>query len=87
MITHDLEQKKFIIENPEGTSYIEYTDDNGCYTVIHTIVPKELSGRGIAAQLCDAFYNWVSENHYPMKSECSYMTAWLKRNKKEIQFV
>ena len=85
MIIHNEKAHRFEIEYPEGTAYLEYTENDGVITVIHTMVPDALSGRGIAAKLAEAFYAWVSENHYPLKSDCSYMTAWLKRNKIEIQ--
>lgn len=84
MITHNTKTHRFEIEYPEGTAYLEYEDKDGVVTVLHTIVPDALSGQGIAASLAKAFYDWVSENHYPMKSDCSYMTAWLKRNKIKI---
>ena len=80
MITHNTKTHRFEIEYPEGTAYLEYEDKDGVVTVL----PDALSGQGIAARLAKAFYDWVSENHYPMKSDCSYMTAWLKRNKIKI---
>lgn len=81
MITHNEDLHMFEINYPEGRAYLEYTEDNGTVTVIHTIVPKALGGRGIAASLAEAFYRWASENRHPVKSDCSYMTAWMKRNK------
>ena len=64
MITHDTKAHMFEINYPEGRAYLEYTEDNGTVTVIHTIVPEALG-----------------ENRHPVKSDCSYMTAWMKRNK------
>ncbi len=81
MITHDTKAHMFEINYLEGRAYLEYTEDNGTVTVIHTIVPEALGGRGIAASLAEAFYRWASENRHPVKSDCSYMTAWMKRNK------
>ncbi len=84
MIRHNIEAHKFELEDPKGTSYLEYTVEDGTITVIHTIVPDALSGQGIAAKLAKAFYDWVSQNHLTFRSDCSYMTAWLKRHKIEI---
>lgn len=81
MITHNEDLHMFEIEYPEGRVYLEYTEDNGTVTVIHTIVPKALEGCGIAAKLAETFYRWASENHHPIRSDCSYMTAWMKRKK------
>lgn len=79
MVTHDIENHKFKIENPEGLSYLEYSLTGQTFTVLHTTVPAELSGKGLAAQLADTAYNWAIKNEYEVRSECTYMTAWMKR--------
>ncbi len=79
MVTHEKETHRFIIEKPEGTCYMEYTLQDMTCTVLHTVVPKALSGQGLAGQLAQACYDWAMANHYTLHSECSYMTAWLKR--------
>ncbi len=83
MVTHDTKHHMFKIENPQGDSYLEYTLDNNRFTVLHTIVPPAFSGQGLAGKLASAAYDWASSQKYEIKSECSYMTAWLKREKKQ----
>ena len=76
------------IEDPKGLCYLEYSEDgNNQFTVLHTIVPDELSGWGQAAAGSGFFYDWIRSNNYSMKSECTYMDAWLKRKrlKSDIQ--
>ena len=80
MVIHDEANHKFTMNFPEGTPYLEYSLDGGVFTVLHTVVPKELGGRGLAAELATAAYDWAAKNNFILKSECSYMTAWLKRN-------
>ena len=47
--------------------------------------PRSCSSRRIRqAKLAETFYRWASENHHPVKSDCSYMTAWMKRKKIEM---
>ena len=85
VVIHDMQEHRFKIEDLKGLCYLEYSEDgNNQFTVLHTIVPDELSGRGLAAQLAQAFYDWITSNNYSMKSECTYMDAWLKRKKIEI---
>lgn len=81
MIIHDEKNHKFRLDSPEGESYLEYSRDGKTITALHTIVPDALSGRGIAGSLATEFYKWVSDNGYILKSECSYVSAWLKRKK------
>lgn len=79
---HDIEKHMFILSYPEGDAHIEYTLTGNAFTVIHTIVPKALEGRGIAAKLAEAAAAYTEEKHYTLASECSYMTAWMKRHGK-----
>lgn len=79
MVIHDLENRLFKIENPEGISCLEYSLENGCFTVLHTKVPPVLSGQGLAATLAAEAFRWATEQGYRIRSECSYMSAWLKR--------
>ena len=51
MITHDTKNHMFGINYPEGRAYLEYTEDNGTVTVIHTIVPEALGGKECTANL------------------------------------
>jgi len=80
MVIHDEKNHMFKMEFPEGTPHLEYSLENGIFTVLHTVVPKELGGRGLAAELASAAYEWAEKNGFIVKSECSYMSAWLKRN-------
>lgn len=80
MITHDKAAQKFLIQNPEGTSYLEYSREGGAITVLHTVVPEALSGQGLAGKLADACFQFARTEKKPIRSECSYMTAWLKRH-------
>ncbi len=78
-IVHDQEQHTFLIENPEGRSYMEYTQEGNTVTVIHTVVPDALSGKGIAGHLAGALYSWAKEEGYTLLSDCTYMTHWLSK--------
>ncbi len=50
VVIHDMQEHRFKIEDPKGLCYLEYSEDgNNQFTVLHTIVPDELSGRGLAA--------------------------------------
>lgn len=80
MVQHDIQNHKFIIDNPEGLSWLEYTEEERSVTVLHTVVPKALSGRGLASQLAAAVMAYTQSQSKGILSECSYMTAWLKRH-------
>ncbi len=79
MIIHDKEQHMFRIEKEEGVSYIEYALEGRTMTVLHTVVPKALSGQGLAGKLAEAAYAWAKEENLTLLSDCSYMTHWLEK--------
>lgn len=80
MVNHDASNHKFTIDNPEGVSWLEYAEDDQSVTVLHTVVPSTLSGRGLAGQLAAAAWDYTQKQHKEIRSECSYMTAWLKHH-------
>ncbi len=79
MVIHQKDLHRFIIKKPEGLCYMEYKLENQTCTVLHTVVPDACSGQGLAGELAKACYDWVVSHHYILKSDCSYMTAWLKK--------
>ena len=81
MIIHSEEEHRFILDKPEGTCYLEYSKQGNEVTVLHTIVPDPLSGKGLAGQLANAFFAWATAKQYVIHSGCSYMTSWLKKQK------
>lgn len=82
MVTHDIKNHKFKIESLKGLSCLEYDLTGHIFTVLHTIVPATLSGKGLAAQLAEAAYSWAVKNRYTVRSDCTYMTAWMKRHER-----
>lgn len=81
MIIHNEANHRFLQEDPQGTAYMEYTSEGNTLTVTHTKVPDALAGRGIAAELASAFYEWASRHHYIIHSECSYMSHWMEKKR------
>ena len=73
-ITHQPEQKLFKTEVDGRTAFVEYLD------IIHTIVPKPIEGRGIAAALVKAAYDFALANGMKPKATCSYAVRWLERH-------
>lgn len=79
-IIHDKEYNRFYTLRDGYEAYVEYTVEVGSLNIIHTVVPKPLSGKGIAAELVSAAYKYADASGLARKAECSYAAAWLKRN-------
>lgn len=79
-IVHQPDQRLFKTEVDGRTAYAQYRIINGSLDIIHTIVPRPLEGRGIAAALVTAAYNYALANKLIPKATCSYAVRWLQRH-------
>lgn len=80
-ILHDLKQQKFyaIVEGLE--SHLEYIKTDSTMNIIHTFVPFELRGRGIAAEMTKAALNFSKANNLKIIPSCSYAEAFIQLHK------
>lgn len=79
-IIHDKGRNRFYTIRDGYEAFVEYIEENGSLNIIHTVVPKPLSGKGIAAELVSAAYKYAESSGLAKKADCSYAVAWLKRN-------
>ncbi|GBQ25253.1 putative acetyltransferase [Acetobacter estunensis NRIC 0472] len=80
-IRHDSAAQRFETEEDGQAAWLDYErDPDGIVTITHTIVPDALGGRGIGSALVRAAWDWTRETGVPLRSTCSFATAWLKRN-------
>ena len=79
-IIHLPEKNKFVTEVDGETAWVEYSVYNNYVNIIHTFVPREIGGRGIAADLVKATYTYALQNDMCPQATCSYAVAWLRRH-------
>lgn len=79
-IEHVPEKSLFLTEVDGRTAFVEYVIRNNSLDILHTIVPRPIEGRGIAAALVKAAYDYALENEYTPEATCSYAVAWLERH-------
>ena len=56
-VNHYPDKHRFEVVEDGLTAYVEYRLRGDALDIIHTIVPKPLEGRGIAATLVETAYN------------------------------
>jgi len=61
-------------------AFIDYKLRDGVYFLIHTEVPRELEGHGVAATLVDKVFHYLEDNGFKMVPYCAYIKAYLKRH-------
>lgn len=78
---HDEEHRRFEIQTGGYTAYLTYVIRGKILDIVHTFVPKELRGRGIAALLVEAAYRYCQEEGYSCQATCPYARTWLNENR------
>jgi predicted GNAT family acetyltransferase len=61
-------------------SFIDYKQKGDKIYLIHTEVPEELEGMGVAAAIVEKAFNYIEINHLTMVPLCVYIMAFLKRH-------
>lgn len=79
-IVHHPEKYCFEMKINDLTAFLEYRLDGNNMDIIHTKVPEPLEGRGIAASLVKAAFDYASENKLKPRAICSYALVWLQRH-------
>jgi len=78
-IIHKEDLRRFITVEDGITGYIEYELFEGEMDLTHTIVPKAIGGRGIAADLVKFALEYAKERGLKVKPTCSYVKAYMDR--------
>lgn len=79
-ITHDKAAHRFKTTSDGIEAHVAYDIHDGALDIRHTIVPKEIGGRGIAAALVRAAYDYAVQQGLTPMATCSYALTWLKRH-------
>lgn len=80
-IRHNDKESQFQTEVEGKTAYAAYDlEEPNRIVFTHTIVPDELSGRGIANQLVKAALEHAREKKLTVVPQCSFVAAFIKRH-------
>lgn len=83
-IVHKPKELRFVTVVDGITAYVEYRHhSHNAITITHTIVPKPIEGRGVAAALVKAALEFAHANNLTVHSLCSYATAYMKRHNEQ----
>jgi predicted GNAT family acetyltransferase len=62
-------------------AYLAYERRGGTFVLVHTEVPEELRGRGIAGRLAEFGLQRAQASGLPVVVECPFVRSYMKRNR------
>ena len=79
-VTHLPASHRFEAVVQDQVSAIDYSLDGSVMTILHTNVPAELAGLGIAGDLTRVALDTAKANGWEVVPACSYAAAYIKRH-------
>jgi predicted GNAT family acetyltransferase len=79
-VVHRPEQSRFEATVKGGPAVLVYQRDGGTVTMLHTVVPVEAEGQGVAGALAATAVGWAREEGLEIVPQCSYVRSWLERH-------
>jgi predicted GNAT family acetyltransferase len=80
-VTHNLRASRFEVELPGEPAVLVYMLRPDLLVLMHTEVPPEFEGRGIAALMAKAALEFAKDSGLKVRSFCSYTTRYIERHK------
>jgi len=79
-IHHDATASRFEAQVDGGTAECVYRLGPGLMNIVHTEVPPQAEGRGIAAALVQAALAHARAMGWRVRPSCSYVRSWMRRH-------
>jgi uncharacterized protein len=78
-VIHEKDNERFIIYTEGKEAFVEYTMIHNEMNLYHTYTHPSLRGKGLAAQVVRAAFEFAKENNLKVIPTCSYVQAFVRR--------
>lgn len=79
-VSHIKENNRFEVDLGDDKAVLIYMIKAGLFILLHTEVPPEFEGRGIAASMAREALDFARENRYKVRSYCSYTSRYIEKH-------
>ena len=79
-ITHNQSAKRFETTIDGQTGYISYQEQGDKLVYDHTIVPKQLGGRGVGSALVKHALAYAREQEKKVVPQCSFVASYISKH-------
>ncbi len=73
-------ESRFEIEVDGVTAFAEYKRAGDRLVLTHTVVPEQLSGRGVGSQLARGVFENLRSTNRRAVTECTFMAAYVDKH-------
>ncbi|MEG1839558.1 MAG: GNAT family N-acetyltransferase, partial [Bacteroidaceae bacterium] len=80
-VIHDNKVNRFEIFESGQIAYLQYEEKEDTIDFVHTFVPKQLEGQGIANALAEAGLNYAKREQLKVIPSCSFIKTYIERHK------
>ncbi|HEY3522030.1 MAG TPA: GNAT family N-acetyltransferase [Rhodanobacteraceae bacterium] len=80
-VHHDTRAQEFTTQIEGHRGELQYRLSDGVMTIVHTGVPEEIGGRGVAAELTRVALETVRANGWKVVPACEYAEAFIRRHR------
>jgi len=80
-ISHNENERRFECHVDGGLAFAEYNRDGDRITFVHTEVPEESEGKGVAGKIVAAALAYAREEQLKVIAQCAYVQAYLERHR------
>ena len=78
-VIHEKDNERFIIYSEDKKSFVEYRLSENEIDLYHTYTDPGLRGKGLAAQVVRAAFEYAKENDLKVVPTCSYVQSFVRR--------
>lgn len=79
IVNNERQQQFEILINDQKAELVYRLRGNRFY-LLHTFVPKELTGQGIASKLASTALNYAKDNGHKLAVLCPFVAAYVKKH-------
>lgn len=79
-VRHEADAQRFLTRVDGMDAHLDYRRSGDTVTIVHTIVPAAIGGRGIGARLVESALDFVRAQGLKVVPQCSYAAAHIAKH-------
>lgn len=79
-VVDNTERHRLELKVDNHLAHLDYTDHDGVLTLVHTIVPEALGGRGLGGVLVQAALAKALAGNRRLVPQCPFAKSWLDKH-------